>query len=291
MEQPLVSIVIPFFSGVNWLKEALSSVQNQTYKNIEVLVINDGSNENVSDISEINNINIRMINKENGGPASARNLGIEESSGKYIAFLDSDDIWLPEKLFKQISFMESHEYAWSQHSYKMFWEESDRTKVVDTKRYTGNVYRDCFISFKIQTSCVVVLRSVLIENNIRFPLQKRYGQDNDFYRQLAKNYTLGHVDDILSKFRIRGSNAGFRAKVQLDDKASTWREIKNNNEVLNLLPRPITLAYKNTVISSNIINFLGKKHIKNSNIIEFISKMLYVLPYVTFKIYAKKQVR
>ncbi len=291
MEQPLVSIVIPFFSGVNWLKEALSSVQNQTYKNIEVLVINDGSNENISDISEINNINIRMINKENGGPASARNLGIEESSGKYIAFLDSDDIWLPEKLFKQISFMESHEYVWSQHSYKMFWEESDRTKVVNTKRYTGNVYKDCFISFKIQTSCVVVLRSVLIENNIRFPLQKRYGQDNDFYRQLAKNYTLGHVDDILSKFRIRGSNAGFRAKVQLDDKASTWREIKNNNEVLNLLPKPITLAYKNTVISSNIINFLGKKHIKNSNIIEFISKMLYVLPYVTFKIYAKKQVR
>lgn len=291
MEQPLVSIVIPFFSGVNWLKEALSSVQNQAYKNIEVLVINDGSNENINDISEIYNINIRIINKENGGPASARNLGIEESSGKYIAFLDSDDIWLPEKLFKQISFMESHEYVWSQHSYKMFWEESDRTKVIDTKRYTGNVYRDCFISFKIQTSCVVVLRSVLIENNIRFPLQKRYGQDNDFYRQLAKNYTLGHVDDILSKFRIRGSNAGFRAKVQLDDKASTWREIKNNSEVLNLLPKPITLAYKNTVISSNVINSLGKKHIKNSNIIEFISKMLYVLPYITFKTYAKKQVR
>ncbi len=291
MEQPLVSIVIPFFSGVNWLKEALSSVQNQAYKNIEVLVINDGSNENINDISEIYNINIRIINKENGGPASARNLGIEESSGKYIAFLDSDDIWLPEKLFKQISFMESHEYVWSQHSYKMFWEESDRTKVIDTKRYTGNVYRDCFISFKIQTSCVVVLRSVLIENNIRFPLQKRYGQDNDFYRQLAKNYTLGHVDDILSKFRIRGSNAGFRAKVQLDDKASTWKEIKNNNEVLNLLPKPITLAYKNTVTSSKIINLLGKKHIKNSNIIEFISKMLYVLPYITFKTYAKKQVR
>lgn len=291
MEQPLVSIVIPFFSGVNWLKEALSSVQNQAYKNVEVLVINDGSNENINDISEIYNIDIRIINKENGGPASARNLGIEESSGKYIAFLDSDDIWLPEKLFKQISFMESHEYVWSQHSYKMFWEESDRTKVIDTKRYTGNVYRDCFISFKIQTSCVVVLRSVLIENNIRFPLQKRYGQDNDFYRQLAKNYTLGHVDDILSKFRIRGSNAGFRAKVQLDDKASTWREINNNNEVLNLLPKPITLAYKNTVISSNLINSLGKKHIKNSNIIEFISKMLYVLPYITFKTYAKKQVR
>src|SRR5690606_30977259 len=107
------SVVIPFYSNVNWLMEALNSVQEQSYKNIEVLVINDGSKENVSLIKDKYDMDLRIINKENGGPASARNLGIEKSSGKYIAFLDSDDIWLPDKLQRQIKFMEEKNSIWS----------------------------------------------------------------------------------------------------------------------------------------------------------------------------------
>lgn len=288
MEQPLVSVVIPFYSGVNWLIEAIDSVLNQTYKNLEVLVINDGSKENIEGVVEKFGPAINIIYKENGGPASARNLGIEKSTGKYIAFLDSDDLWLPNKLSKQITEMELKNYCWSQHSYEMFWENSTKTSIVDTRKYFGNVFKDCFISFKVQTSCVVILKDILIENNIRFPLNKRYGQDMDLFRQIAKISPLGFIDGVYSKFRIRGSNAGFRALVQINDKASIWNEIENNKSVLIILPQPIIAAYKVSRTMSRFINYINSKYIRNEKIIELMSKLLYLLPYSIFKLYAKK---
>lgn len=288
MGQPLVSVVIPFYSGSSWLREAIDSALNQTYRNLEVLVINDGSLENIDDISKEYDSSIKVINKRNAGPASARNLGIEESSGKYIAFLDSDDLWMPGKLLRQIGYMESMNYVWSQHSYEMFWEGSTKSRIIDTSVYFGNVYRDCFISFKIQTSCVVVLRSMLIENNIFFPLNKRYGEDGDFYRQIAKLYPIGCIEDVYSKFRIRGLNAGFRAKVQLYDKAATWKEIKIDKTILKSLPYPVLFAYKVSNVFSKLINYLNRKIIKNELGIEIISKLVYAFPYIIFKLYSKK---
>ncbi|MCM3090638.1 MULTISPECIES: glycosyltransferase family 2 protein [unclassified Cytobacillus] len=288
MEQPLVSVVIPFYAEAGWLKEALSSVQGQTYKNIEVLVINDGSKEDISDIEEIYDINIRVINKENGGPASARNLGIEMSTGKYIAFLDSDDIWFSSKLSKQISYMETEGYVWSQHSYEMFWENSSKKKIIDSSIYTGDVYKDCFISFKVQTSCVVVQKKILIDNNIFFPLDMRYGQDVGFYKQIAKLYPLGSLPGIYSKFRIRGRNAGFRAEVQLKDRASTWKEIKKDTMIIKKLPNLVVLAYRITSILSRVCSVTKSKTIISEKNIEFISKLLYVFPYVLFKLSARK---
>lgn len=286
MEEPLVSVIIPFYSGFKWLKEALNSVQDQTYKNMEVLVINDGSKENIDDIINMYNLNIKILYKENGGPASARNLGIERSSGKYIAFLDSDDLWLPDKLTKQIDFMETKKCVWSQHSYEMFWENSIKTKIINTKKYAGNVYKECFISFKVQTSCVVVLKSVLTENRIFFPPQKRYGQDIAFYKQIAKIYPLGYVNGVYTRFRIRGNNAGFTAKIQINDRTATWKEIKNDKRTLNMLPQPVIYAYKFVSIFNNHINQINK-YVKNEIFIELISKLYYTLPYIVFKIYSK----
>lgn len=289
METPLVSVVIPFYSGKAWLFKAIESALNQTYKNVEILIINDGSKENfVDDMSKYGD-NITIINKKNGGPASARNLGIEKASGKYIAFLDSDDLWLPDKLSMQISEMESKDYLWSQHSYEMFWDSGNRTKVINTKIYSGDVYRDCFTSLKIQTSCVVVLRKILIDNNIRFTIEKKYGEDGAFYKQIAKMYPLGYIDGVYSKFRIRGSNAGFRAQVQINDKASIWEEIKADKYILNFLPNTIILAYMISSLSSKFINCIHRKLLKNDKSIEAISKIMYVFPYMFFKINARRR--
>ncbi|WP_027308882.1 glycosyltransferase family 2 protein [Caloramator sp. ALD01] len=288
MEKPLVSVIIPFYSGIDWLREALNSVQKQTYKNIEVLVINDGSKENISCINKIYDLNIKIINKENGGPASARNLGIEKASGKYIAFLDSDDLWLPDKLSVQIREMESKKYVWSQHSYEMFWQNKSKTKLVNTKIYSGDVYRECFISFKVQTSCVVVLRSILMEDNIRFPIEKRYGQDMFFFKQIAKKYPLGYIEGVYSRFRIRGTNAGFRAKVQIDHKADIWNEIKSDKETLKILPKPIIIAYKITSLLNKVVYAVNKKIIKSEKKIEIFSKFIYLIPYTIFKLHSKK---
>lgn len=287
MDEPLVSVVIPFYTNKKWLVEAIESVLSQAYKNTEILVINDGSPENLDDLRKNYKNRINIIDKENGGPSSARNLGIKKSSGKYIAFLDSDDLWMPDKLAEQIKYMEKTNSVWSQHSYEMFWENSNKTKIVNTQKYTGDVYKDCFISFKVQTSCVVVLKQILEDKNIFFPLDKRFGQDIDFFRQIAKDYSLDYVDGVFSKFRIRGTNAGFSAKVQIEYRASTWEEIKKDLYLQKKFPQRILYAYKMTSIFSKVIN---KKNINNEKVIEFISKILYFLPYIFFKSYGRKRI-
>ncbi|QGH36261.1 glycosyltransferase [Gracilibacillus salitolerans] len=288
MEQPLVSVVIPFYSGMHWLIEAINSVVKQTYKNIEILVINDGSSESMEEVKNIFGSSIIIINKKNGGPASARNLGIEKSSGKYIAFLDSDDIWDKDKLTIQISEMESNGYIWSQHSYEMFWENTNKTKSINTSIYSGNIFIDCFISLKIQTSCVVILRKILIDSNIRFPIEKRYGQDGAFYRYIARDNPIGYVNGVYTRFRVRGSNAGFRAKVQIDDRASIWNEIKKDKNLLTSLPVPIRFAYKASNFISKCLNNVSERFIKNTKYLEILSRLMYILPYTIYKIYAKK---
>lgn len=280
-EKVMVSVIIPFYSGKQWLVEALNSVLNQSYSDFEVLVINDGSMEDISNIIKKYEDKVMFFYKKNGGPASARNLGIELSKGKYIAFLDSDDIWLKDKLQMQTDFMEKNNAIWSQHPYEMFWENSDKIKKIDTSVYKGNVLKDCYISFKIQTSCVMVKREVLISEQIKFPENIRFGEDGVFYAKLANKYELFSMDNVYSRFRIRGSNAGFNAIIQIENKADVWKVIKNDNSLKNQLPIVVKTSFK---ICNALSKMIKKFNIKN----KLIGKILYLFPWSLLKIYAKK---
>jgi len=102
-ETPLVSIIIPTYNRAGFLKEAIKSVLAQTYKNIEVIVVDDGSTDNTPKlVKQFTDKRIIYLRQENKGASSARNKGIESARGNYIAFLDSDDIWLPQKIEKQL---------------------------------------------------------------------------------------------------------------------------------------------------------------------------------------------
>lgn len=104
---PKVSIIIPVYNGSNYLKEAIDSALAQTYKNIEIIVVNDGSNDGgkTEEIAKSYGDKIRYFYKENGGVATALNLGIKESEGEYISWLSHDDLYLPEKIERQIQYL------------------------------------------------------------------------------------------------------------------------------------------------------------------------------------------
>ena len=108
-EAGLVSIVMPMYNAQRFIVDAIESVQKQDYDNWELLVVNDGSTDEgekvVADLAS-QDARIKLINKPNGGVASARNAGIEAARGQYIAFLDSDDKWLEGKLSKQLSYLQ-----------------------------------------------------------------------------------------------------------------------------------------------------------------------------------------
>ncbi len=109
-EKIKVSVVIPTYNSISYLNTAVDSVLSQTFKGIEVLVVDDGSTDNTRKILfEKYGDKIRYLYKENGGVSSARNYGIKKARGKYIAFLDADDYWMPEKIEKQVGLMESND--------------------------------------------------------------------------------------------------------------------------------------------------------------------------------------
>ncbi|MBK5276977.1 MAG: glycosyltransferase family 2 protein [Desulfuromonadales bacterium] len=101
---PLVSVIITCFNIRDYISDAIRSVQAQSYDNLEILVVDDGSTDGTHDVlaSCLLLDNIRYLKKENGGPSSARNLGITEAKGDFVAFLDGDDIWEPDKLKLQV---------------------------------------------------------------------------------------------------------------------------------------------------------------------------------------------
>ena len=107
-----ISVVIPMYNAENTIVTALDSIKNQTYKcNYQILVINDGSNDNSKKkveeyILENPKMNITLVNQANSGVSKARNEGLRRAEGDYIALLDSDDEWLPEKIEKQIALFE-----------------------------------------------------------------------------------------------------------------------------------------------------------------------------------------
>ncbi len=106
----MISVIIPLYNKELSVKKALESVINQRFKNIEILVVNDGSTDNsVNVVKDFKDKRIRLVEKENGGVSSARNLGINEARYNWIAFLDADDFWFEDHLFKASEIINKHD--------------------------------------------------------------------------------------------------------------------------------------------------------------------------------------
>lgn len=282
---PLVSVVIPFFANVAWLTEAVESVFAQTYRNYEVIVVNDGSPECVEQFIERYGERIKYILKTNGGPGSARNVGIEESVGKYVAFLDSDDIWLPNKLELQVEYMEEKGFAWSHCSYETFGDGP--YYVLNAGELCGDVYPKAMISPRIGTPCVIISNSILKNNQkMRFNENMRYSQDIYMWVLLSKEYELGAIPEVLCKVRMRDSTAARSVFLQLNGRGQLWDELNklSSDAYILSLPRFVRMAYRMCSNARKIVLRLNE-HLDNGYVIEFVSGVLYLLPYILFKAY------
>lgn len=112
VSKPLVSIVIPVYNGENYLEEAIHSALNQSYENIEIIVVNDGSTDNTENIALKYKDKIKYFKKENGGVSSALNLGIKNMTGEYFSWLSHDDLYYEDKIERQIIELEKHDYKY-----------------------------------------------------------------------------------------------------------------------------------------------------------------------------------
>lgn len=132
----LVSIIMPSYNTANYIEASIESVRHQTYENWELIIVDDCSTDNTDEIVKplLSDARIRYLkNEKNSGAAISRNRALREAKGKWIAFLDSDDLWLPEKLEKQVAFMEQNGYHFSYTNYEEIDMAGEKTGV----RVTG----------------------------------------------------------------------------------------------------------------------------------------------------------
>ncbi len=227
--QKKVSVIIPFYNGVNWLCQAVQSILDQTYNNIEIIVVNDGSKEDITPFLDQYGDKIIYLQQENQGPAVARNYGMSNATGDYIAFEDADDIWLPSKLEKQIGYMEKNGLVWSHTGYYNWWPESEKLRQVDNRLDYDDVSEQLTISCRIATPSVVVNKITLEEHpEINFMSRLRKGEDTAYYQGLAQYYKLALVEEPLVKVRMRGSNSFTEVLRRFEKRANYYKENKNN---------------------------------------------------------------
>ena len=195
----LVSVIIPYYKKKKYILNSIKSVLNQTYKNLEIIIIYDDENHNDLDfIQEIKKKDKRIFiiqNPKTMGAGESRNIGIDNSKGNYIAFLDADDTWQNDKLSTQIKFMKSNNYEITHTSYSIV-DESQRTI---GKRVARNFFKlnELLKSCDIGTSTVIIKRN-LIDDDVKFASLKTKEDYVLWLKLLEKNTKIYGIDEILT---------------------------------------------------------------------------------------------
>jgi glycosyltransferase involved in cell wall biosynthesis len=188
------SIVIPVYNACNTIVKTLNSCLNQTYKNFEILIIDDCSDDDTINIIK-NNINLEKISifqfKINKGVSKARNFGWEKATGDYIAFLDSDDIWDLKKLEILNNILDNSEIKFLGHNYTEFdYELSNKNStIIKELKFSKLLFKNYF-----NTSCFVIQRSL----NERFQENTRYTEDHELILRISENYKVFYLKSYLT---------------------------------------------------------------------------------------------
>ncbi len=207
---PLVSIVVPTFNHATFLNAAIDSICAQTYPHWQAIIINNFSTDNTIDIvASFNDSRIRLINFHNGGIiAASRNHGIQHATGEFVAFLDSDDTWYPEKLAKCVSALE-HGNDLVCHGELWIDDSARQRKVMYGPRSRSTYSNLLFRGNCISTSATVVRRTILDQlNGFRESIEFVTAEDYDLWLRIANlTQRIEFIPEVLGEFRRHSGNA------------------------------------------------------------------------------------
>jgi glycosyltransferase involved in cell wall biosynthesis len=207
-EKPLISVIIPTYNRMPYLKEAVESAIQQTYSNLEIIVVDDGSTDSTSVyLEEIFEKRLSVIAVTNGGVSKARNLGINAARGEYVAFLDSDDVWNPTKIEKQVElFCGSTILVYC----------GSLIKTASEMRIDEPVFRgECHQAFlrnpgvaivKYGCSSAVVKKDAIIQIGGFDEAVPAPSEDYDFFWRLSRLGTFDFINEPLVTYRIHDGN-------------------------------------------------------------------------------------
>lgn len=241
----LVSIIMPSYNTAGYIKETIESVISQTYEDWELIIVDDCSTDDTDKIVShfLKDERISYIkNEKNSGAAVSRNRALREARGKWIAFLDSDDLWLPEKLEKQIRFMKENDFHFSYTNYIEIDEksESNGRMVSGPKKITRmGMYNYCWMG------CLTVMYDVHKVGLIQIADIKK-NNDYAMWLQVCKKTECHLLEEVLAKYRRRKgsiSNQGYIKLIKWHYRLYVTCDNKNRVQALILTIRNLMFGF------------------------------------------------
>jgi len=212
---PLVSIIIPTYNYGRYVRHAIDSALKQTYPNIEIIVVDDGSSDDTQAVLAEYGGKICSIRQENQGASAARNRGIREARGDYIAFLDADDAYRVENIKKKVAYLQSHpEYAWCYSDWvwvdeqgKAYMLGSEPEKSLAHLKARGDVLQKALLGYLLGTNVFLFSRRV-IDTVEGFDESLAVREDYDLYVRASANFAIGYVDQVLCEIFSHSDSLG-----------------------------------------------------------------------------------
>ena len=209
MRKPKFSVVVPLYNKCHYIARAIQSVLDQTYDNFELIVVDDGSTDGSAEIvKRFGDSRIRMLEQANSGASGARNSGIKCSRGEWIAFLDADDIWMPENLSSHVEILKQHpEINWSAGSFVRRYPggrvEYPVMPASLAERIDDGVFRNALslISNALICTCTVVIRKEVFSTIGYFDPEFETAEDLDMWMRLWMKYRdVGYADKVIMEY-------------------------------------------------------------------------------------------
>jgi len=211
---PLVSVIIPMFNAENTIGETIRSVQTQTYQRWELLVVDDCSTDKSRDVLRefiLQDRRIRLIESDYnfGGPARPRNIGIRNALGKYLAFLDSDDLWLPNKLKVEVDFLENSNEHFLVYSKSFIKTNGKISGITPQKECSGKVFNRLYLEFNFIACPTVMMLNKKGPGQYFFPEDQRFISVEDYvlWLSIARKHKIGFIDEPLAIYVLHGGGS------------------------------------------------------------------------------------
>jgi glycosyltransferase involved in cell wall biosynthesis len=257
---PLVSIVMPVHNAERHLEQALLSALNQTYRPIEIITVNDGSTDRSAEILSRYDSRIVRLQQPNSGAAAARNAALAAAKGQYIAFLDADDLWAPNKLEVQVAYLEARaDVALVASRWRVLSRETEAAAFDTPARLDGLdadnpgrikhpwIYNELLMDCVVHTTTVVMRRS-LMEKIGTFDTALRRGQDYDYWLRASRATPIPRLEAQLSAYRLHETNSSWRpqpinyAAVVIERALAKWGRTGPDGRVTAIAPMRRRLA-------------------------------------------------
>lgn len=220
--QPLVSVCIGTYNRADYIRECLDSVLAQTYPNLEIIVVDDASTDRTVDLLRSYGNRIKMVLRtdNSGKPATPRNDGIKLAKGTYVAFLDSDDCWYPEKVARQVALMEMYPEVMLVHCYCRIIDQDGVPGVIrhegvipETGRIFEKLLRHCFIA-----TSTMMIKADYFRQNTAFneDVRLRAKEDYELFLRVAYQHVVGFIPEVMAYYR--------RSSSGISQEDRSWRD-------------------------------------------------------------------